>query len=155
MQLMQQKSLINTTVILTKNPKSYLKKGENPLKLPNIKFALSTEDSIQLNSLKGPAIIISASGMANAGRIKHHLKHNIWKPGVSIVFVGFQAQGTLGRRIVDGAKSVKIFGEETQVKARVFTINGFSAHADQKQILEWIKKLQKSQNEGIFGTWRI
>ncbi|GAB6886856.1 MBL fold metallo-hydrolase [Desulfothermus okinawensis JCM 13304] len=140
---------INATKIFDKyhsyfdeESKELFKKGENPLKLPNIKFALSTEDSIQLNSLKGPAIIISASGMANAGRIKHHLKHNIWKPGVSIVFVGFQAQGTLGRRIVDGAKSVKIFGEETQVKARVFTINGFSAHADQKQILEWIKNFK-------------
>ncbi len=129
--------------------KNLFKKGENPLRIPNLKFSLSTEDSIRLNDLHEPAIIISASGMANAGRIKHHLRHNLWKKGASVVFVGFQAQGTLGRRIVDGAKVVKIFGEDTQVNAKVFTINGFSAHADQGQILDWLENF-KNPNMKIF-----
>jgi len=112
--------------------------GKDPLSLPNLRLAQSAQDSMNINSYNGPAIIISASGMANAGRIKHHLRHNIWKKGASIVFVGFQAQGTTGRKIVDGAESIRILGEELAVKARVFTINGFSAHAGQSQILKWV-----------------
>jgi metallo-beta-lactamase family protein len=115
-----------------------LQRGEDPLQLPNLKFTLSAQESMQLNTLSGPAIIISASGMANAGRIKHHLRHNIWREGASIVFVGFQASGTPGRKIVDGARTIRILGEELAVKARVFTINGFSAHAGQSQILDWL-----------------
>lgn len=104
----------------------------------NIHYTPSTQESQALNAMKGPAIILSASGMCNAGRIKHHLKHNIWKPGASIVFVGYQAVGTLGRKIVDGASSVRLFNEDMVVKARVFTINGFSAHAGQSQLMDWI-----------------
>ncbi len=104
----------------------------------NIRYTLSTQESQALNTMKGPAVILSASGMCNAGRIKHHLKHNIWRPGASIVFVGYQAVGTLGRKIVDGAATVRLFNDELAVKARVFTINGFSAHAGQSQLLDWI-----------------
>lgn len=104
----------------------------------NIHSTLNTQESQALNAMKGPAIILSASGMCNAGRIKHHLKHNIWRPGASIVFVGYQAVGTLGRKIVDGASTVRLFNDELAVKARVFTINGFSAHAGQSQLLDWI-----------------
>ncbi len=105
----------------------------------NIRYTLNTQESQALNVMKGPAVILSASGMAHAGRIKHHLKHNIWRPGASIVFVGYQAVGTLGRKIVDGASSVRVFNEELAVKAKVFTINGFSAHAGRDQLLEWIR----------------
>lgn len=115
-----------------------LNQGEDPLRLPQLVFSLSTEQSMQINELQGPAIVISASGMANAGRIKHHLRHNLWRDGASIVFVGFQAEGTTGRCIVDGAQKIRIFNEEIAVKAKIFTINGFSAHAGQDQLLDWL-----------------
>lgn len=113
--------------------------GKNPLDLPNLKFTLSTQESQAINNTKGPAVIISASGMANAGRIKHHLRHNLWKSGASIVFVGYQGVGTPGRRIVNGAESITIFGEKIKVNAKIFTINGYSGHAGQTEILDWLK----------------
>ncbi len=109
--------------------------------LPNVKFTLDATESQALNQMKGAAIIISASGMCNAGRIQHHLRHNAWRPTASIVFVGYQGVGTPGRKIVDGATSIRLFNEDIAVKARVFTIGGFSAHAGQSQILDWIGKM--------------
>jgi metallo-beta-lactamase family protein len=112
--------------------------GEDPFSLPSLRYTIETKESQAINSLKGPAIVISASGMCNAGRIKHHLRHNLWRTGASIVFTGYQAVGTPGRKIVDGAKSISILGEEVAVAAKVFTIGGFSGHAGQSQILDWV-----------------
>ncbi|MEE9911536.1 MAG: MBL fold metallo-hydrolase [Deltaproteobacteria bacterium] len=119
-----------------------LKNGEDPLRLPNLRLSTTTEESIRINETREPAIVISASGMANAGRIRHHLRHNLWRPGASIVFVGFQAEGTPGRKIVDGAKKIRIYNEDIAVAAKVFTINGFSAHAGQDQLLAWLTGFQ-------------
>jgi metallo-beta-lactamase family protein len=118
--------------------KELIAAGEDPLTLPQLHYTLTTQESMEINTTKGPAIVISASGMADAGRIKHHLRHNLWREGASIVFVGFQAQGTTGRKIIDGAKKIRIFNEDVAVAAKVFTINGFSAHAGQSQLLAWI-----------------
>jgi metallo-beta-lactamase family protein len=115
-----------------------LAKGEDPLNLPGLRFTLTTQESMEINAHRGPAVVISASGMANAGRIKHHLRHNLWREGASIVFVGFQAQGTTGRKIVDGAQKVRILNDEVAVRAKIFTINGFSAHAGQSQLIDWL-----------------
>jgi metallo-beta-lactamase family protein len=136
---------IQATEIFKRNRKYYdeeakaiLENGGDPFDLPELRLTASTKESQAINERPGPAIVIAGNGMATAGRIRHHLKHNLWKPGVSLVIVGFQAAGSTGRRIVDGAKTVRIFGENVSVKAKVFTIGGFSAHADQKELLEWV-----------------
>ena len=121
----------------------FIKRGDNPFDFPNLIFTPTADESKAINSMNGSSIIISASGMCEAGRIKHHLKHNLWREDSSIVFVGYQAQNTLGRRIKDGEKVVKIFGEEIGVKCKVYSIEGFSGHADQKGLLGWIGAFKK------------
>jgi metallo-beta-lactamase family protein len=101
-------------------------------------FTTSVEESQAINRIKSGAIILAGSGMCEGGRVAHHLKHNLWRSEGAIIFTGFQARGTLGRRIVDGATHVHVLGEEIAVKAKVYTINGFSAHADQEELLEWL-----------------
>ncbi len=120
----------------------YLQNGENPLDLPNLHFTESREQSQEINARQEPAIIISASGMANAGRIKHHLRHNLWRPNCCVVFVGWQGVGTPGRKIVNGAKKIRIFGEDIAIKARVLTIGGFSGHAGQSEMIEWLEGMR-------------
>lgn len=115
-----------------------MKKGDNPLEFPGLKFTQTAEESMALNQDQSPAIIISASGMCEVGRIKHHLKHNIWNPNNTILFVGYQGVGTLGYNIVNGAKTVKIFGEEIAVNARIEYIEGYSGHADQEGLMNFI-----------------
>ena len=124
-------------------------RGEDPFELPNLHYTLSREESEAINAYDKPAIIISASGMCNAGRIKHHLKHNIWRPGASIVFVGYQAVGTPGRSLVDGAKKLTLFGEDMEVKAKLYFINSFSAHAGQSQLLDWLSPLASGKPQVV------
>ncbi len=140
---------IQATEIFRRHPeyldeptRKILRKGEDPLSLPQLQYSQTPQDSMAINELKGTAVVISASGMCESGRIRHHLRHNLWREGSSLVFVGFQALGTTGRKIVDGAKTVRLFNEEIAVKAKVFTINGFSGHAGQSQILEWLGHFQ-------------
>ena len=113
-------------------------KGDNPLEFPGLKFTQTADESKALNEDDTPSIIISASGMCDVGRIKHHLKHNLWNPKSTILFVGYQAPGTLGHSIVNGAKTVKIFGEEIAVNARIEYIEGYSGHADQEGLMDFI-----------------
>jgi len=121
----------------------FIKSGDDPFDFPNLIFTQTADESKAINFMTGSNIIISASGMCEAGRIKHHLKHNLWREDSSVVFVGYQAQNTLGRRIKDGEKTVKIFGEEIGVKCKVYSIEGFSGHADQKGLLDWIGAFKK------------
>ena len=136
---------ISATEIFKKNEDLFdyetqeiIERGDNPLDFPGLQFTKTAEESKALNEMDMPSIIISASGMCEVGRIKHHLKHNIWNPKSTILFVGYQAPGTLGRNIVDGAKKVKIFGEEFNVKARIEYIEGYSGHADQEWLLNFV-----------------
>ncbi len=116
----------------------YIKSGDNPLEFNGLQFTRTADESKELNARDESAIIISASGMCEVGRIKHHLKHHLWEPNSTILFVGYQAPGTLGRRLVDGEKKVKIFGEEIAVNARIEYIEGYSGHADQEWLLNFI-----------------
>ena len=118
--------------------KEEIMRGDNPLEFPGLKFTRTADESKALNEDNTPSIIISASGMCEVGRIKHHLKHNLWNPKSTILFVGYQASGTLGYNIVNGAKKVKIFGEEIAVNARVEYIEGYSGHADQEGLMNFI-----------------
>lgn len=123
--------------------RAYIENGDNPLDFPGLKFTRTADESKALNEKNESMIIISASGMCEAGRIKHHLKHNLWRKESTILFVGYQAEGTLGRKLVDGAKRVKIFGEDISVNARIEMIEGFSGHADRDGLLSWIEKINK------------
>ncbi|MBN2286714.1 MAG: MBL fold metallo-hydrolase [Tissierellales bacterium] len=121
--------------------------GDNPLEFKNLRFTQTVEESKALNLSNEPKVIISASGMCNAGRIRHHLKHNLWKKNSTVIFVGYQAEGTLGRTLKDGVKEVRIFGEDISVKSNIVSIEGFSGHADKDGLLEWIsgfKELPKA-----------
>lgn len=123
--------------------KEYILQGDNPLDFKNLKFTRTSDESRMLNLDTSPKIILSASGMCDAGRIKHHLKHNLWNSKCSVVFVGYQAEGTLGRSIVQGAKDVTIFGEKIHVSAEIDNLEGFSGHADRDTLLRWLGGFQK------------
>jgi metallo-beta-lactamase family protein len=111
--------------------------GHDPLGLPGLHFTRERAESMALNTIRGGAIIMAGAGMATGGRVRHHLKHNIWRADCGVVFVGFAAKGTLARQIIDGQNPVRILGEDIPVRAKIHTINGFSAHADQAELLAW------------------
>ena len=120
-----------------------LRQGINPIGFEGLKVAVTSEESKAINDDKQPKIIISASGMCDAGRIKHHLKHNLWREESTVLFVGYQAVGTPGRAIVDGADSVKLFGEEIEVRAEICQLPGVSGHADDVGLMAWIKAMEE------------
>ena len=127
-----------------------MEKGNNPLEFPGLKFTRTADESKALNESTESNIIISASGMCEVGRIKHHLKHNLWNPKSTILFVGYQAPGTLGYNIVKGDKTVKIFGEEIAVNARIEYIEGYSGHADQDGLMNFVYSFRTKKPKNIF-----
>ncbi|MDD5922222.1 MAG: MBL fold metallo-hydrolase, partial [Eubacteriales bacterium] len=128
--------------VFDEETKEHILRGDDPLDFKNLKFTRTVAESQQLNLDRRPKVIISASGMCEAGRIRHHLKHNLWDPKSSVVFVGYQAVGSLGRAIVEGAKEVTLFGEEIKVNAEIYNLEGFSAHADQNGLFQWLAGFQ-------------
>ncbi len=138
---------ISATEIFRHHPECYdnatlhiSKGGKDPFKLPGLHFTRETADSMAINNIDGGAVILAGSGMCTGGRVRHHLKHNLWNRNNAVIFVGYAAIGTLARKIIDGAKTVKIYGEEIKVRASIYTIGGFSAHADQAELLSWHQK---------------
>ena len=137
---------IEATKIYMENDRGYyddeaielVNRGCSPMQFPQLRIAQTSEESQEINFFGGSCVIISASGMCEAGRIRHHLKHNLWRKRSSIVFTGYQANGTLGRTLLDGAKNIKLFGEEINVEASIYKIEGMSAHADRKGLEDWI-----------------
>ena len=135
---------ISATRIFQHHPECYdadaaalFASGQDPFDLPGLHFTHETAESMALNRIGGGALILAGSGMCTGGRVRHHLKHNLWRQDSSIIFVGFAAHQTLARRIIDGASRVRIFDENIPVRAHIYTINGFSAHADQTELLAW------------------
>ncbi len=124
--------------VFDEETKEYILKGDNPLDFKNLRFTRSTAESQGLNMDKTPKVIISASGMCDAGRIRHHLKHNLWDARSSVIFVGYQAEGTLGKLLVEGTKDVTLFGEAVHVNAEIYNLEGFSGHADQNGLFAWL-----------------
>lgn len=147
---------VNATKVFEENPEyydeealKYLYKGDNPLEFDNLHFVETADQSKSLNDDPTPKVIISASGMCEVGRIKHHLKHNLYRPESTILFVGYQAEGTLGKKILSGEKLVKIFGEEIAVKAHIEVLDAFSGHADKDGLINWIDGF-KQKPKSIF-----
>lgn len=127
-----------------------VKNGINPISFPGLRTAVSPEESKMINFDKKPKVIISASGMCEAGRIRHHLKHNLWRPESTILFVGYQVPGTLGFNLLHGAKKVHIFGEEIEVNATIKNLPGISGHADQPHLLDWIGHFKENPPKKVF-----
>lgn len=122
---------------------SMIRSGKDPFHLPELHFTREASESMHLNRLRSSAVIMAGSGMCTGGRVRHHLRHNLSHSDCSVIFVGFAAEGTLARIIIDGAKSVKMFGDHIPIRARIHTINGFSAHAGRKELISWHQRNRK------------
>lgn len=149
---------ISATEIFRHHPECYdaearamFERGDDPFALPGLRFTRETADSMALNRLAGGAVIMAGSGMCTGGRVRHHLRHNLWRRDSSIIFVGFAAPGTLARTLIDGARRVRLFGDEIQVHAHLYTINGFSAHADRDELLEWHRAIGPKRTILVHG----
>ena len=142
---------ISATEIFKRHPEAYrdsaasLFDSGDPFDMPGLRFARERAESMAIDRIKGGAVIMAGSGMCTGGRIRYHLRTNLSRSEASVVFVGFAASGTLARRIIDGARTVRILGEDIAVRAHIHTINGFSAHADQAELLQWHDAIQGKQ----------
>lgn len=125
----------------------FINRGINPLRFPGLHLSITSDESKAINFENTPKVIISASGMCEAGRIRHHLKHNLWRPECTVLFVGYQANGTLGRTLVDGADEVRLFGEIIEVRANISVLKGISGHADKDGLIEWVKGFKKKPDK--------
>jgi metallo-beta-lactamase family protein len=149
---------ISATEIFRRHPECYdaeacelFRGGRDPFSLPALRFTRETADSMALNRLAGGAVIMAGSGMCTGGRVRHHLRHNLWRKDSSILFVGYAAPGTLARILIDGAKRVKLFRDDIPVRAQLHTINGFSAHADLDELLAWQHTLSPARTVLVHG----
>ena len=124
-----------------------VEEGINPIAFPGLKLSVTSDESININFDAKPKVIISASGMCDAGRIRHHLKHNLWRRECTVIFAGYQAVGTIGRALVDGAKEVKLFGESIDVEAHIEVLHDISGHADQNGLLTWALAFEKKPQQ--------
>ena len=122
--------------------RALVEKGINPISFPGLSVSVTADDSRQINADKRPKVILSASGMCEAGRIRHHLKHNLWRRESTVLFVGYQSAGTIGRLLLDGATEVKLFGETIRVSAEIAQMNSISSHADDKGLLRWVRSFE-------------
>jgi len=134
---------------LDEETKLLFKEGKSPFRFPGLRFVRSTQESKAINQIRGSCVIMAGSGMCTGGRIKHHLVNNISRPESTILFVGYQARGTLGRQIIEGAQEVRIYGELRKVRARIAQIHGFSAHADRNALMRWLDGM-KSPPQRVF-----
>ena len=133
----------NVAECFSQEAKDLIAQGKNPIRFPGLKMAVSSDESKMINFDMKPKVIISASGMCEAGRIRHHLKHNLWRPECTILFVGYQVPGTLGYSLLNGAKEVKLFGETVNVEARIENLPGISGHGDKNKLLQWVGALER------------
>jgi metallo-beta-lactamase family protein len=121
--------------------RAWYEQNRNAFRLPNLRISRTNEDSTQINRIRSGAIVIAGSGMCTGGRITHHLKHNVWRRQTHVMIVGFQAAGTLGRALVDGAHHIRVWGETIEVNAAIHTVGGLSAHADQDGLINWYREI--------------
>lgn len=153
---------ISATQIFRQHPECYdeesaalFKQGRDPFRLSNLHITRDLADSMAINRINSGAVIMAGSGMCTGGRVRHHLKHHLWRKNASVIFVGFAAHGTLARKIIDGARSVHFLGEDISVNANIYTINGFSAHADRDELLAWHQQTQAKKTFLVHGEEEV